>query len=218
MQYFIANWKMNMDSQNIKSWLEVFNNANESIFKDKTIIIAPSFPYLEEVSKLIKTPNTFVAAQDVDLFDKGAHTGSTGIFQIKEFCKYVIVGHSERKELLETTIAKRDLCIANNILPIVCFVKPEDIKQVETANNLVAWEDPQNISINGVYRAKDPSEVLNAVEQISNQMVDQSKLIYGGSVNKDNISDLSGITKINGVLVGNASLDPSHFLYIIENA
>jgi len=218
MQYIIANWKMNMDSQSIIKWFDEFNKADTTLFNDKTIIIAPSFPYLEEVKDLVKTPNTYVAAQDVDLAEKGAHTGSTGIFQLEEFVKYVIVGHSERKESTETTIKKRDLCLKNGVTPITCFVNPQDIETIGITGSLSAWEDPQNISQNGVYRAKNPQEISMTIDKIGEKMHNTETLIYGGSVNKDNIKDLSLIKKINGVLIGNASLDPNHFLYIIENA
>lgn len=218
MKYLIANWKMNMDSHSIGTWFDTFNRADASLFENKSIILAPSFPYLEEVRNFIKTPNTFVASQDVDLNDKGAHTGATGIFQVKEFAQFAIVGHSEKNESLETALRKRDLCLQNGITPITCFVNPQDIKTVYKPGSLAAWEDPQNISVNGVYRAKDPAEINKTIEQLSLHIEDTASLVYGGSVSKNNIQDLKRISNINGVLIGNASLDPEHFLYIIENA
>ncbi len=218
MEYIIANWKMNMDSQKIKDWFDVFNRADPAIFANKTIVIAPSFPYLEETKEFIKTPNTFLGAQDVDLFEKGAHTGATGVFQIKEFCKYVIVGHSERKETTEITIKKRDLCLENGIIPIVCFIEADQAVKMIAGNSVITWEDPQNISINGVYRAKNPAEIDEIINKINQDIPEQTVLVYGGSVNRDNIGNLAKNSNINGVLIGNASLDPQHFLYIIENA
>ncbi|NMB70015.1 triosephosphate isomerase [candidate division WWE3 bacterium] len=218
MEYIIANWKMNMDSQKIKAWFDVFNKADSAIFTDKTIVIAPSFPYLEETKEFIKTPNTFLGAQDVDLFEKGAHTGATGVFQIKEFCKYIIVGHSERKETAEITLKKRDLCLENQIVPIVCFIEAHEATNMAVGNSIIVWEDPQNISVNGVYRAKNSAEIDETINKIKKNIPEHTLLVYGGSVNRDNIGDLAKNSNINGVLIGNASLDPQHFLYIIENA
>ncbi len=209
---------MNMKADDIEKWFEQFNAANSVALENKVVIICPSFPYLEKAKSLIRTKNTFVGAQDLDVFDKGAHTGSVGIFQLSDFCTYSIVGHSELKESEENTLLKRDKCLSASITPIVCFVDPEKATAVEKDTSLIAWEDPQNISVNGVYRAKDPQEIRQSVQAIKSTINENTQLIYGGSVNKDNISDLANIKEINGVLVGNASLDPTHFLYIIENA
>lgn len=218
MKYIIANWKMNMDSKKIKEWFDIFNKKDTKVFENKIIVIAPSFPYLRETKELVNNANVVLGAQDVDSYDKGAHTGATGTFQIKEYCKYVIVGHSERKEQLETVLHKRDACITDGLYPIVCFTDPTIINTIETTEGLVAWEDPENISQNGVYRAKDPQDIQTYVQRICKSKQTATPLIYGGSVNRDNIKDLAKILEIDGVLVGNASLDPEHFYYIIENA
>jgi triosephosphate isomerase (TIM) len=217
MKYIIANWKMNMEQEQIKEWFNTFTPLYKCT-ADKTILIAPTELFLEETKNYIKLPNVFVCAQDVDFYDKGAHTGYTGTFQLKEFATYSIVGHSERKEPEEIVLAKRDSCIKNNITPIVCFIPHEKAPTMFTKGALLAWEDPQNISINGIYRAKDPKDVAEGIRNIRQLLPPEAVLLYGGSVNRDNIKDLTKIEGINGYLVGNASLDPVHFLDIINNA
>ena len=214
MKYFIANWKMNMGIKEVVAWVESYSRASSKI-KNTKVIIAPSTPHLPLLSEVNQRLNFEISAQDVSAFEKGAHTGEIGTFQIKEFCKYSIVGHSERKESFDTVIAKRDFCLKEGITPIVCFVKTPDAPKLYKAGVILAWEDPSNISLNGTYRDKDPKEVAGGVAQIRSFLPEEAILIYGGSVNRENIKDLAKIQGIDGVLVGNASLDPNHFIDII---
>lgn len=221
MNYFIANWKMNMGIKEIISWLEVFSGLeiSQSVSPEKTkIIICPSFPHLTLLKETEREMGYETGAQDVSVLEKGAHTGETGTFQIKELCQYSIIGHSEKKEDLETVIKKRDLCIKNKITPIICFIKPEDAVKLFAKEVIMCWEDPNNISSNGKYRDKNPAEIEAGVKTIRAVLPKGTELIYGGSVNRENIKTLSKIEGIDGVLVGNASLDPVHFVDIINSA
>ena len=218
MKYIIANWKMNMDRKSILDWFSVFNTKDIEKFEDKTIILAPSFPYLNEVKSLIKHKNVFISSQDVSVYEKGAHTGFIGTFQLNDFCKYCIVGHSERTETPEEVLKKRDRCLEDEITPIVCFAHPDQAKDMEKTGAYIVWEDPQNISTNGVSKAQNVTEINEIIKNIRTIISAQTTLIYGGSVNRDNIKELSQISGLEGVLIGSASLDPDHFFYIIENA
>jgi len=80
----------------------------------------------------------------------------------------------------------------------------------------MAWEDPQNISINGVYRSEDPAKISAIAKEIRKIVPPEAKLIYGGSVNERNVAAISRISELDGVLVGNASLDPEIFATIIR--
>lgn len=246
MKYIIANWKMNMDKNNLKDWMKNFKwSSNSEIGEEgesskdtkKTVIFAPSFIHIPIVSVFIeeerkedekKNANEEnkqkdgeeenileLASQDVSFNTKGAHTGSVGGFQIKDFCKYVIVGHSELNEDTETVIKKRDICLDESIIPIVCFSNPSDIFKLNKSGCIFAWEDPTNISKEGIYNEKDPQEIENVIKEIKTQ-IPQCVLIYGGSVNEQNIKKIADIKELDGVLVGNASLDPNIFLKIIN--
>lgn len=138
-----------------------------------------------------------------------------GGFQIKEFCTYAIVGHSERKEDKETVIKKRDMCLTEGITPIVCFVDPDHIKDYYKEGVIIAWEDPKNISKNGVYHAEKTDHIEEITKEIRKMLPKDAVLIYGGSVNEQNIGEISKIRSLDGVLVGNASLEPKTFADII---
>jgi triosephosphate isomerase (TIM) len=212
MKYIIANWKMNMNTSEVRNWIVQFSETTPRIAKDIKILIAPSFTALAEIGNT----GLEVCAQDVSNYDKGAHTGEVGAFDLKDYCPYSIVGHSERNEDSTIVTQKRDMCLKYGITPIVCFVNNEDVKEYYKDGVILAWEDPQNISVNGVYRSKDPEEIRKNIDQIRNLLPTNAELIYGGSVNRDNLSDISAISGISGVLVGNASLDPQHFADIIS--
>jgi triosephosphate isomerase len=204
VKYFVANWKMNMELSSVKNWIEKFEGNKEDV------IIACSTSHFHTV----KESGYNVCSQDVSMFEKGAHTGETGAFQIADYCSYSIVGHSERSEDFETVIKKRDLCLKEGVTPIVCFTKPGDALQYYAENCILAWEDPQNISVDGVYREKAFGEVRTNIHLIKAGLPEGAEVIYGGSVNRQNIAELASIEGLNGVLVGNASLDPGHFYEI----
>ncbi|MFC1622076.1 triose-phosphate isomerase [Patescibacteria group bacterium] len=205
-KYVIANWKMKMGKDEIKTWLEKYEAPETSV----KVIIAPSFPDLGLVQ------NFACAAQDVSTEEKGSHTGDVGIFQIKDFCNYCIVGHSERKEDKETVLEKRDLCLENGVTPIVCFVDPKKAEKYYKEGVILAWEDSGNISEDGIYKPIDPKEIKGIIYDIRERLPEGVSVLYGGSVNRQNVQNLVNIADADGFLVGNASLDPEHFTEIIK--
>jgi len=215
MKYIIANWKMNMDAQAISNWIDGATRPPSN--GDKKILIAPSFLYIPLLQQFKDKLNIELCAQDASMFSKGSHTGEVGAFQIKNFCKYCIVGHSEREESYETVIKKRDICLQNGITPIVCFTNPSKASDFHTEGVILAWEDPDNISKNGQPNAKDIKDIEKGIQTIRKQIDEGCDLVYGGSVNRQNIQDLVNINKLNGILVGSASLDPNHFKELVDS-
>ena len=212
MKLVIANWKMNMNLPETTGWLEEFTRMQKNDSLAVEVVIAPPFPYLGEV----KSTGLSVGAQDVSALEKGAHTGEVGAFQIKDYCKYCIVGHSERKEDKAAVLKKRNACLKARIIPIVCFVDPADALDYYADGAVLAWEDPANISVGGNYKAKDPQEIDAEATFMKKSLPDNATLVYGGSVNRQNAKELANIVELDGVLVGNASLDPAHFMEIVE--
>jgi len=214
MKYVIANWKMKMSMVDVENWISDFKGGYKP--SDVTAIVAPSFvniPYVRE--GLGSLEKVFIGAQDVSEASKGAHTGEVGAFQLKDYCKYVIVGHSERAENPALVIQKRDIALENGLVPIVCFISPEKAEFFYKEGCVLAWEDPKNISFEGVYSEKPLEKVEENVLLIKKALPGEAILLYGGSVNKDNIYGLSKLSKLDGVLVGQASLDSNHFIELI---
>jgi len=99
----IANWKMNLTpSQSLSLAKEMKKNIKDDQGKD--VVFCPSFSSLESVSKIFAKTRIALGAQDVFYKDNGAFTGEESIFSLKELgCRYVIVGHSERRKYLNET-------------------------------------------------------------------------------------------------------------------
>lgn len=211
---------MNLNLKDITLWLDTYQkNSQNTNTKDKRVIIAPSFPYLGLIAEYTKQLNRLeIAAQDVSEFDKGAHTGEVGGFQLKDFCKYCIVGHSERNETAERTELKYNNCIKEAIIPILCLPTPEAVINAHKNNKkgLLVWEDPSMISSGGKYKGADTAKTTETVKLIRKSLGGEPILIYGGSVNRQNAKDLANIDGLNGVLVGNASNDPDHFIDLVN--
>ena len=216
MNYIVANWKSNIDLEQTTNWLKEFDRLSKPTGFKNTILLAPPFPYLQMVQEYAQlNPNIESCGQDVSIFESGAHTGEVNATELADFCKYCIIGHSERREPQEIVIKKRDACIEAGITPIVCFVHPEQLQTYYIEHALFAWEDPQNISHDGKYQSKDPNQILQEVTKLKTDFSD-AQILYGGSVNIDTAKKLAEIQQISGVLVGHASLDPKHFLDIIR--
>ncbi len=216
MKYVIANWKMNMDLNNVNEWVKEFGKLTKDSQLENTPIICSTNLHLMFLHEIYRDTFIKVGGQDVSIENKGAHTGETGAFQLEEFTNYCIIGHSERKEPLETVIQKRDMCLQSNITPIICFINNNDVEKLYTNDCLMAWEDPKNISKNGVYAESNFQEIEEKIKVIREIMPKGAKLIYGGSVNTQNVEELAKIETLDGVLVGNASLNPLDF-YTIAN-
>lgn len=204
MNFAVANLKMKLTREEMEQW-----NSNwkefETNFENVTTIVSPSYLHLHTLDC------KYIAAQDISIYEKGSYTGEVGGFQIKEYAKYVIVGHSERKEDLQTVRQKTQNCLQNNLKPIVCFTEPTKAADYLQDNCILAWEDPGNIASDGIFKPKDPKEIEAGIRQIRETIPMDTVLLYGGSVNRDNIDSLNEIEGVNGALIGTASLDPKHF-------
>ena len=216
MSYVVANWKMEMSLSDVKVWLDGFSQNFTEVSRVITVI-APSFVHIYEVAEEMDgLEKVSIGAQDVSVELKGSHTGEVGAFQIKDFCNYCIIGHSERAENTMLVVQKRDVALEHGLKPIVCFTSLSQAELLYKEGVILAWEDPKNISSDGIYNEKPIKEIIGTVAEIRRYLPEESVLLYGGSVNKGNISALASVSGLNGVLVGQASLDPHHFLKLIE--
>ena len=213
--YIVANWKSNKTEAEALEFFSEFSKIYKPV-EGKGVIICPSFTSLSSSLKFINENNLDIklGAQNVSPFELGAFTGEVNSAQIKEFCSYCIVGHSERRGKFS-----EDLSMINDkirqlekekITPIVCI---SQISQLEglllTDDALVAYEP---LSAIGSGKPDSPQDDENIAKEI------KAKVLYGGSVNEQNVAGFTSSLSIDGVLVGEKSLDPQSFLQIINNA
>lgn len=215
----IANWKMNMTPSMIDTWFQEFSKHLSKFDLSKvTIAVAPSYPHLAQVKSL--AINVEVVAQDVSSFLLGAHTSQVSAAQLKDFCKYALVGHSETQATPDISFTKALNCMKEGIIPVTCIA---DLSAVSTLpahmfNSVIALEDISDISHDGVYKDVSIKNVQAKVDFFTKTFgSDFLGLLYGGSVNRQNAGELGKIVGLTGLLVGNASLDVDHFVDIVSN-
>lgn len=217
----VANWKSNFTKNEAKNWLEEVSKIN--LPNESEIVILPPFTLLDYVSNFVKTQNLSfkIGAQNLSMFDRGPHTGEISADQIKEFAEFSLVGHSERRKLGETediVKVKTETALSGMLTPIVCISNFDQARGFEFDQKIIfAWEPENAISTNS-QDAK--AEDLDSVKMFANKFTAtfQNILIYGGSVNSQNVKDYLSVPGISGVLVGGQSLDPASFGEIINNA
>jgi len=232
----IANWKMNPATTK-----EAIRLAQESDVEG--LVICPPFLFLEEVSKIIKKAK--LGAQDCFWEEKGAYTGEISPKELKSLgVKYVIIGHSERRQNLGETdeiVAKKIIAtVNNNLTPILCVGetkeerasgKTEEVvkrelkiglsllaNQPHTLNPIIAYEPIWAI---GTGIPDTPENMVNMVKFIKETLVASGytlspKIIYGGSVNSKNEKSFLKHKEIDGALVGGASLKSKEIKKIVE--
>lgn len=214
----VANFKSHMNNNEAKNWLETFLTYKNNLLKveNKEIIIAAPYTLLMGFNLSFASTNIKIASQDISMFDEGAYTGEVNGRQIKDFASYVIIGHSERRENFKETddilSEKVKMALKQGIKPIYCVQGAET--KVPEGVEIVAYE-PQFAIGSGT-----PDTPENA-EKVCAELVSRSSnfiVLYGGSVNSNNVASFTKNGKIMGVLVGGASLDPHEFYKIIENA
>ena len=171
-------------------------------------------PFLTKAREFLSPAGIFVGAQDISEWNSGAHTGYVGGRQLVGLCSYAIVGHSERGEPRESVERKVEVSLNSGIQPIVCFKSPSDFAAYKSS--IYALEDPANISKGGVYSPKPISNVTELVKEARAFFGSGAPIIYGGSVTSETAGELAGVSGLDGVLVGNASLNPIEFAGIVE--
>ena len=243
-RFCVANWKMNFNSSETKSFLENWGKK-ELINKEIKTIFCPSFTELNTTAKLLQNSNSELGAQNVYYESNGAYTGEISCRMLKELgCQWVIIGHSERRSIFgetdEMVCNKLDKLTSENMYPIVCIgetkVERENGKTEEVLSRQlsVAFENQKGKNIENIIVAYEPVWAIGTGITATNDMISEThqcirnifstngfngsniSILYGGSVTNENAAELSGITDVDGFLVGGASLDVNKF-YAIYN-
>jgi triosephosphate isomerase (TIM) len=210
------------------------------------VAVAPSFTALHAVAKRLEDGPVAVAAQDCFWEDKGAYTGEVAPAQLVDVgCKYVIVGHSERRQLLGELDAAVNLkaraALKAGLTPIICVGETlaerdagetigrvqaqvdaalADMNDAELARVVVAYEPIWAI---GTGRNATPAQaeevhrfIRSRVGGRSAAVAAQMRILYGGSVKPDNIRALMAEEDVDGGLVGGASLSAESFVRLVK--
>ena len=240
--YFIANWKMYGNLSSINTVKNVINLSKKTKFKKIKIIYCPPYTLIRPLIKKLRKSNIQVGAQNCHTDNEfGAYTGSVNAKMIKSVGgKFVIVGHSENRlegdsnkkiNLKIKSSLKENLkvifCIGENLKEkrnkktnkILNSQIINGLKNVKNLNNIiVAYEPVWAIGTGIIPKLNDLDKQVKTIKKILNKRFKSKnpKVLYGGSVNSKNISDLRQIRSIDGFLIGGASQKSKNFIDIIK--
>ncbi|MCP4190967.1 MAG: triose-phosphate isomerase [Planctomycetaceae bacterium] len=244
---FVAgNWKMNMTRQ---SSIDLANALASGCSADIDVAVCPPSVYLDAVAQLINDSKIGLGAQDVYHEASGAYTGEISTEMLRDVgCKYVILGHSERRNILGESNAevnkKLKAVLSADLIPIVCVGELLEQREAEQTLNVIkeqfdgsfadissdqmkkcviAYEPVWAIGTGKVATPEQAEEVHADIrriltEQFDTAVADAVRIQYGGSVKPDNAGELMGQPNIDGALVGGASLKADSFLAIVAAA
>lgn len=213
--FIVANWKSNKTLSEVKEWVEKLPVNVSSV--DREVIICPSFTLLSDLKNLAINKNLKIeiGAQDVSAFEQGQYTGEVNAAQIKDFAKYVLIGHSERrknfKETNQTLEQKVAMAKNYNLVPIFCIQGNDTY--IPSGVEVVAYEPFFAIGTGNPDTPENAEEIGSMIKQKGFKT-----FLYGGSVNLENVKTFTSMPSIDGVLIGKASLDPLEFSKIIESS
>mgnify|MGYP005839384033 CR=1 FL=1 len=243
---FIAgNWKMHLDRATAIALAEGVARGAER-FSGVDLAVCPPAVYLDCVGKAVAGSSVGLGAQNVYHQKEGAFTGEISVAMLNDLgCRYVILGHSERRHILgetdEAVNQKVLAALAGGLIPIVCvgelLSQREQGKTHEVirrqfdsslagltaeqmARVVIAYEPVWAIGTGKVATPEQAQEVhldlRRLIEARYNREVAQTvRIQYGGSVKPENAADLLALPDVDGALVGGASLKVDQFLGIV---
>ena len=240
-KYTIANWKMNGLNNSIKLVKSIENHIKKTKHSKSKIIICPPYTLLSNFTKIEKKIS--FGGQDCHYLNNGAFTGSISASMLKSIgCKYVIIGHSERRqyqnELSKELKLKIKSALASNLKVIYCI--GEKFSEIKRRNKVLASQInslPTNFKFKNIIIAYEPVWAigtgkvpsLNQINNIHSKIrlllakkighnnSNKISILYGGSVNAQNASEILNLSQVDGVLVGGASLEFPDFSKIIDS-
>lgn len=241
-----ANWKMNGDKATVDSLLSAFVQNIDSQAIDA--VVFPPALYVSQVSDKLSGSGIEFGTQNVYHADKGAFTGELSLSMVKEFgCRYVLIGHSERRELFgesdELVADKVAAALAADVTPMLCVgetlaQREQGITEDVVGGQLkavldkvgidaferivVAYEPVWAIGTGKTASPEQAQEVHAFIRQqlavASDSVAQKSRVLYGGSVKAASAQELFKQPDIDGGLVGGASLVADEFVAICQAA
>ena len=241
-----GNWKMNMTATQTRDLASKLVPLVANV-KDRDIVLGPPFTSIAAVADVIRGTNIGLAAQNLHWEDKGAFTGEISADMLLDSgCKYVIIGHSERRQYFgetdETVNKKVKQALKKGLLPIMCVgetlaereagklnevigrqvtgglkdVSADDMKKV-----VIAYEPVWAIGTGKTATPEQANEVHALIRGkvrslYTADIAEGIRIQYGGSVTPENVSQLMAKPDIDGALVGGASLKPDSFAALVN--
>ncbi len=238
-----ANWKM---STTVSEAIDLVNKILGTLDRIDGVekVICPPFISLAAVEKIIRDSSLKLGAQNMHFEEKGAYTGEISPLMLAGLCQFVIIGHSERRQYFNETDAiinkKIKTALRFNIKPILCIGEKLDdneagrtsdivSRQLESAlagvdslnKTAIAYEPIWAIGTGRSATGKQANETISFIRQriaalYSKETANNIRILYGGSVTAENITEFIRQPEIDGALVGGASLKAEQFTGIVR--
>ena len=239
-----GNWKMNKTASEASEFIKELTESVKGAKND--VLICVPFTNLETAVRLTEGTNVKVGAQNMDYHDSGAYTGEVSADMLLDAgVKYVVIGHSERREYYNETDKTVNLkvlkALEKGITPVLCCGESLEQREggitfdwvrmqiklalagVEDVTKVViAYEPVWAIGTGKTATSEQAEEVCGAIRECvaslyGKDAAENTTILYGGSVNAKNSSELFAMENIDGGLVGGASLKTADFT-VIANA
>ncbi|MEK4014271.1 triose-phosphate isomerase [Peribacillus sp. FSL M8-0224] len=241
-----GNWKMNKTLSEATAFLEEVSNLIPKQDVIDTVVCAPAL-FLDQLVQAAKGTDVKIGAQNMHFEESGAFTGEISPIALADLgVSYVILGHSERREMFnetdEAVNKKAHAAFAHQLTPIVCCGETLEQREAGETNDFVgsqiekglaglsddqlkqaviAYEPIWAIGTGKSSSAQDANEVCAHIRSVvadkfSNEAAAVIRIQYGGSVKPENIKEYMAQPDIDGALVGGASLKSDSFLQLLE--
>jgi len=238
-----GNWKMHTT---VEEAIELVVKMRYELDRIDNVdkVICPPFVSLEALKTRLEGSTIKLGAQDIHYEEKGAFTGEISPQMVADLCEYVIVGHSERRRYFNETIdivdKKVKAAMKVGLKPILCVGEsPEENKAGKTEEVLtkqLSSPSARLYLLGGIVIAYEPIWAIGTGRPATGEQANKTigfirqyiaeeqgkgiaqdvRILYGGSVNAENIAEFVKKPEIDGALVGGASLKASEFLSIVK--
>ena len=228
-----ANWKMNKNPEEARSYLRQIKSWVKPEEQKHFVFFVPALTAFVLQEELKNTDFAW-GAQNCHFENKGAFTGENSPLVLKQMgAGFCLVGHSERRKLFKETneevTKKTQALLENNLQPVVCVGETEEERKNGQAFSVVekqlsplfdlsfsaplymAYEPVWAIGSGHVPKAEDISKMQQHIQQRAEAKGKKIHFLYGGSVDPQNIKTFSHVPKVEGFLVGGASLSAEKF-------
>jgi len=241
-----GNWKMHKSRQQAADLANALA-ASVGTYDAVEVVLCPPFTALETVAQAIRGTKISLGAQNCHWADQGAYTGEISPLMLVDVgCKYVIIGHSERRQYFaetdESINKKAQAAYRHGLIPIICVGETLEERQAgktesvvttqvrgclqglpaeKVAESVIAYEPVWAIGT-GQTATKEQAQEVHALirklvaEMFSTDVAEKIRIQYGGSVKPQNIRELMAQPDIDGALVGGASLEADSFAAIVR--
>jgi triosephosphate isomerase len=235
-----GNWKMHGNRASNRALLDAVVAGIEPLAGVECAVCVP-YPYLGEVAERLAKTRLAWGAQNVSEHAQGAFTGEVSAAMLADFgCRYVLVGHSERRQIYGETdavaAAKFAAVLAQGMTPVLCLgetlaerdagrteqVVGRQLEAVLGLNGMKCFKDAvvayEPVWAIGTGRTASPEQAQAVHAYLRAGLLPETRILYGGSVKPDNAAALFSMKDVDGGLIGGASLVAGDFTAIARAA